>query len=134
MVKKHGFTLNNCLLGYIKLSKNADTDKFKYSWYDIGFDSCSELSVIDSIMDKNVIICEADMSPSVQIDNKNKDILFLSKGPTQVLNDIKLIAEAKYPINFPQQRKRSVLSLHYNGSNIFLFVNATKICYFKARF
>ena len=41
--------------------------------------------------------------------------------------------EAKYPINITQSRKRFVLSLHYNGSNSFLFVNATKIYQFKAR-
>ena len=43
-----------------------------------------------------------------------------------------LAAEAKYPINFTQSGKRFVLSLHCNGSNSFLFVNATKIYQFKA--
>ena len=38
-----------------------------------------------------------------------------------------LTAEAKYPISFTQSGKRFVLSLHYNGSNRFLLVNATKI-------
>ena len=37
-----------------------------------------------------------------------------------------LTAEAKYPINFTQSGKRFSLSLHYNGSNGFLFVNAPK--------
>ena len=37
-----------------------------------------------------------------------------------------------YPINFTQPNKRYVLS-HYNGSNSFLFVNATKIYQFKAK-
>ena len=40
--------------------------------------------------------------------------------------------KAKYPINFTQPRKRFVLSLHHNGSNSFLFANATKIYQFKA--
>ena len=44
-----------------------------------------------------------------------------------------LTAEAKYPINFTQSGKRFVLSLHCNGSNSFLFVNATKIYQFKAK-
>ena len=43
------------------------------------------------------------------------------------------MAEAKYPINFTQPRKRLVLSLHYNGRNSFLFVNATKIYQFEAK-
>ena len=44
-----------------------------------------------------------------------------------------LKAEAKYPINFTQSEKRFVLSLHYNGSNSFLFGNATKMYQFKVR-
>ena len=46
------------------------------------------------------------MSSSVHIDNKNKDILILSEGPTQGLDDTALTAEAKYPINFTQSEKR----------------------------
>ena len=42
------------------------------------------------------------MSSSVHIDNKNKDILILGKGPTQGLSDTTLTAKAKYPINFTQ--------------------------------
>ena len=83
-------------------------------------------------MGKNVIIFEADMSSSVNID-KGKDILILGKGPTQGLDNITLTAEAKYPINFTQPNKRFVFSLHYNGSNSFLFVNAKKIYEFKAK-
>ena len=49
---------------------------------------------------KNVIIFGADMSLSMYIDNKNKDVFILSEGPTQGLNDTMLTAEAKYPINF----------------------------------
>ena len=78
-------------------------------------------------MGKNVIIFVADMSSSMHIDNKGKDILILGAGPTQGLDDTTLTAEAKYPINFTQLGKRFVLSLHYNGSNNFLFVSATKI-------
>ena len=33
------FTLKNCLFGSVKLSKNADPDKYKYSGYDISFSS-----------------------------------------------------------------------------------------------
>ena len=65
-------------------------------------------------MGKNVIIFGADMSSSVHVDNKGKDILILGEGPTQGLDDTTLTAEAKYPINFTQSGKRFVLSLHYN--------------------
>ena len=75
---------------------------------------------------KNVNIFGSDMSSSVHIDDKNKNILILGEGPTQVLDDTTLTAELKCPINFTHTRKRFVLNLHYNGSNSFLFVNATK--------
>ena len=32
-------TLENCLFGAVKLTKNADIDRYKYSGYGIGFDS-----------------------------------------------------------------------------------------------
>ena len=69
----------------------------------------------------------------MHIDNKNKDILILGEETTRGLDDTILTAEAKYAINFTQSGKRFVLSLHYNGSSSFLFVNATKIYQFKAR-
>ena len=64
------------------------------------------------------------MSSSVHIDKKNKDTLILGKGPTQGLDDTTLTADAKYSINFLRSNKKFCLSLHYNGSNSFLFVNA----------
>ena len=73
------------------------------------------------------------MSSSAHVDNKGKDILILGEGPIQGLDDTTLTAETKYPINFTQSGKGFVLSLHYNGKNSFLFVNATKIYQFKAK-
>ena len=96
-------------------------------------DSCSECSFKDGSMGKDVIIFGPDMSSSIHIDNKNKDILILDEGPTQGLDDITLTAGAKYLINFTQLGKKLVLSLHYNESNSFLFINITKIYQFKAK-
>ena len=73
------------------------------------------------------------MGPYLHIDNKGRDILVLGEGPTQVLDDTTLTAEAKYPINFTQSGKRFILSLQYNGSNSFFFVNATKVYHSKQR-
>ena len=73
------------------------------------------------------------MSSSVRVDNKGKDILILGEGPTQRLDDSTLKAEAKYLTNFTQLGKTFVLSLHYNGSNSFLFVNAAKVYQVKAK-
>ena len=54
---------------------------------------------------KNVIIFGADMSSSVHIDNKNKDVLSLGEGPTQGLDHTTLTAEAKYPTDVTQLKK-----------------------------
>ena len=62
----------------------------------------------------------------MHIDNNNKDILILIERPTQGLHDTTLRAEAIYRIKITQPNKIFVLSLHYNGSNSFLFVNATE--------
>ena len=59
--------------------------------------------------------------------------MVLGEGSTQRLDDTMVIAKAKYPINFITSGRRFVLSLHYNGSNSFLFVDAVKICQFKAK-
>ena len=69
----------------------------------------------------------------MHVDNKAKDILILHQGSTQGWDYTTLTAQAKYPINFTQSGKRFILSLHYNGSNSFLFVNATEIYQFKAK-
>ena len=63
----------------------------------------------------------------------NKDILILVEGTTPRFYDTTLTAEAKYSINFTHPRKRFALSLHYNGSNSFLFLNATKRYQFKLK-
>ena len=84
-------------------------------------------------MGKNVIIFRVDMSSSVHVDNKKKKVLIFGKGATQVLDDTTLTAEAQYLITFSRSSKKFCLSLHYNGSNCFLFDNATKIYQFKSR-
>ena len=56
----------------VKLTKNADLNKYKYRGYSIGFDSRSKFSLPDGSMGKNVIIFGVDMSSSVLIDNKGR--------------------------------------------------------------
>ena len=82
---------------------------------------------------KNVLDFVADISPSVHNNKKNKDILILVDGLAQGMDDSTLTAEAIYSLNFTQPKKRFVLSLHYNGSKSFLFVNATKTYTFKTK-
>ena len=73
------------------------------------------------------------MSSSVHVANKGKDILIFGEGQAKGSGDTTLTAEAKYPINFTQSGKRFALSLNYDESNSFLFVNATNIYQFKAK-
>ena len=51
-------------------------------------------------MGKNIIIFGVDMSSSVHIGNKRKDILILGSGPTQVLDDTTLTAGDQIEIFF----------------------------------
>ena len=52
------FTLGNCLFGSVKLTENADQDKYKYSGYDIEFGSRSEFSLPDGTMGKMLLFLE----------------------------------------------------------------------------
>ena len=70
-------TLKNCLFGAVTLTKNADIDKYGYSGYGIGFDRRSSFSFPGGGFGQNILIFGVDMSSSVHIDNKKKDILVL---------------------------------------------------------
>ena len=63
-----------------------------------------------------------------------KEILIIGKGPRNGLDDSKLTAEPQYLINFTKQDKKFCLSLHYNRSNSYLFVNEVKIYQFRAKY
>ena len=70
----------------------------------------------DDRVSRKVMIFAVDMSSSVQMGNKGKDILILGKGPVQGLNHT-LIAKIQYSINFTRPTIKFCLSLHYNGRN-----------------
>ena len=57
-------------------------------------------------MGKIVIIFGVDMSSTLHIDNKKKDILILGIGPTKVLNDTTLTAEVHYLINCSRSNRK----------------------------
>ena len=70
-------TIKNYLFGAVTLTKNADIEKYKYSGYGIGFDRRSSFSFPSGGSGQNVLIFGADMSSSIHIDNKEKDILVI---------------------------------------------------------
>ena len=96
------------MFGAVKLTKNADKDKYKYSSYSKGFDLHSEFSLPNRAIGKNVTIFVADISSSMHTDNKRKDILTPGKHQTQGLDGTTFTAEAKYPINFTQSNRNFV--------------------------
>ena len=120
------------MFGSVKLTKNLDIYKYKYSGYGVGFDRRDEFSFGDGF-GQNVIILGADMSSSVHANNKTKNILVLGKGFTQGLDNATIYAEKIHPINFTKTNTKFFLSLHYNGSNSYLFVNVTEIHNFKTK-
>ena len=65
------FFLKDCLFGAVKITKNADPDKYVYIVYGTGFKSCSEFSLPDCSMDKNDIIFGVDMRSSVHTDDNS---------------------------------------------------------------
>ena len=125
-------TIKNCLFGAVTLTKNTDIEKYKYPGYGIEFDRRSSFSFIGGGFGQNVLIFGADISISIHIDNKKKDILVLGRGPKQGLEST-LTAEKMYSINSTVTKRKFCLSLHYNGGNCYLFVNGTEICKFKAK-
>ena len=119
------------MFGSVKLIKNPDINKYKYSGCGIGFDRKGEFSFGNGI-GQNIIFFGADMSSSVHANNK-KNILVLGKDFVQGLDNTTIYAEKSYSINFTKINTKFCLSLHYNGSNSYLFVNGTEIHKFKAK-
>ena len=93
------------MFGSVKVTKNTNPGKYKYTGYGIWFDSSGEYSSPDGSVGKNVIGFGVDMSSSVHIDNDGKDILIHCKGPTQELDGTTFTVEPLYPINFTQSAK-----------------------------
>ena len=66
------FTLENYLFGSVKITKNTDVNKYKYSGYGIGFDGKGVFTHPTGSFGNNAIIFGVDMSSSVHIDDKKK--------------------------------------------------------------
>ena len=86
-------TLRNALFGAVDLTKSAEINKYRYFGYGAGFDGRGFYSRSSRRTRRNVIIFVANMSSSVYVYNKGKDIFTLGKGPTQGLGEHSLAAE-----------------------------------------
>ena len=81
------------MFGPVKLTKNDGIDKYKHSEYGLGFDARGTFLFPSGKFGQNVITFGVDMSFSAHINNKQKNISVLGKGPTQRLDGTTLKAE-----------------------------------------
>ena len=87
------FAFKGSLFWAVKLTKNADPDKYKYSGHGTGFDARARFLLSDgNRFGKNVVIFDADMSSLVYTDNKKKHILILGKSTPDDLDYTTLIS------------------------------------------
>ena len=134
------FTIQNALIGAMQITKNADNSKNNYKGYGICFDERSEFG--HTITEggfthtrdaRNVLIFGADMSFSVHVTNRAKNIYVMGTGLTQGIHDTTLYAEKNFYRNFTDFGKKFMLSLHYNGDDSYLFVNGWQELKFKCK-
>ena len=119
------FTVQNALFGAIKITKNADTSKYKYKGYGICFDEGGSFSKGNISNGKNGL---------VHANNKANNIYVMGDLFLKGINDTTLYAEKIYSQNFTQPYKKFVLSLLYNNNDdSYLFVNGKQELKFKAK-
>ena len=119
-------TLQDCLFGAVKLTKNADIDKYKYSGYGIGFNSRESFTHPSRGYGKNVTLFGADLSSSKHPNIKTRSSLVLGSHFIQGIDGTTIYAEKKYSTNFTVDNKTFCFSLHYNGDNSYLYLSMEK--------
>ena len=125
----------------MKITKNAtDNSKNNYKGYGKCFDEGSEFDhtiteggFAHTTDARNVLIFGADMSFSFHKTNRANHIYLMGTGLTQGINDTTIYAEKNFYRNFTDPGKKFVLSLHYNGDDSYLFVNARQELKFKCK-
>ena len=134
------YTIQNALVGAMKITKITDSSKNNYKVYGLRFDEGSEFghtvkqgNFNRTTNAKNVIIFGVDMSSSVHVTNRANNIYVMGKDFIQGINDTTIYAEKLFHNNFTEFRVKFVLSLHYNGGNSYLFANGRQDLKFKAK-
>ena len=117
----------------ISSSRDADTSKYKYKGYGICFDEGGTFSKGNINNGRHVLIFGVDESSLVHAKNKANNIYVMGDLFVQGINDTTLYAEKIYSQNFTQPSEKFILSLHYNGDDIYLFVNGKQELKFKAK-
>ena len=102
------FTPKKSLFGAVKLTKYRDISKYKYSGYDICFDSKGSFLHANGTYGINVIIFGADLNNFVHANNRNNNILVLGKEFIQGINGTAIYAEKVHSPNFTVYGKKIV--------------------------
>ena len=116
-----------------KITKNADTSKYKYKGYDICFDEGGLFSIANINNGRKVLIFGVHEDSVIPANKKANNIFVMGDAFAQGINDTTLYAEKMYSQNFTQRSKKFILSLHYNGNDSYLFVNGKQELKFKAK-
>ena len=118
----------------ITTDKNAKNSKNNYKGYGICFNEGSQFGhkMIEGgrthiTNGRNVLIFGADKSFSVHATNRANHIYLMG------INDTTIYVEKKYFRNFTEPNVKFVLSLHYNGTDSYLFVNGRQELKFKCK-
>ena len=118
------FTLGDCLFMAVKLTENADPEKYGYSGYGIRFNTSLNFSVNDK-QGKNVTIFSVDNSLSLHTDNRKDDIIVLGEGSAGGLDDTTITVQAKYSVSITKFRKKILQVYTKMQPTVFLYANSS---------
>ena len=107
-----GITLGNCLFGTVKLTKNADIDKYKYSGYGVRFNSKGPFSHTRGGYGKNIIIFGPDLSSPTHTNNKKGGLLAFGRDFIQGKDGTIIYVGKIYSANFTVANKKFCLRLY----------------------
>ena len=111
-------------------NKNSDKEKDVYSGHRVTFDVVGSWS-FDNNTARNTIIFGVYNILSFHADNFKNKFLMLGEGPTFGISGNFGSPEKKFSINFSKANTKFCLSLPYNASNSYLFVNGKEILRLK---
>ena len=121
------FTIQNALFGAMQITKNSDTSEYDYKGYGIYFDegdqfyhTITEGGFAHTTNARNVLIFGVDMSFSVHATNRANHIYVMGTEFVQDINDTTIYEKKIFYRNVTDPGKKFVLSLHYNGNNIYV--------------
>ena len=101
--------MKNCILGTVKLARNAIKSKFIYYGRGIVFDGKGLWSFGNGFA-RNDVIFVVDNSSSSYTDNRKNNFLVLGERPTDDINNSTGAAEKKIKINFTEANTKFCLS------------------------